>query len=182
MSRAGGLNHAPTRLRAVVAVTWQVLVILMLGLVALQPAGADGPSTGLALLPLAACQRFGQRAPLALACPVAALAGSCLDILAQGPIGFWGLIHAAAAALGAQAHNRTTDGFGGRWALLCLDLAVLAVLQAALVMACTLAVPDWGTILRQSVAAAAAYPLLAVMMPLPGHTHGPTSASRLAQP
>jgi len=150
---------------AVVGGLWPPLLAAMLVSCAVVPSNLDPAAPALSLAPALAFYRWGKSAPAALVCPFAALAGAALDILAHGPLGYWALVYAAAAALGG--HGR--DAAGGGVIVFVLHMAALAGLQAVVGAAATLAPPDWHAILRQTLAACAIFPVIMVMIPASPH-------------
>jgi len=144
------------------AALWPPVVAGLLLSAALVPSDTTIPS--LTLVPALAFYRWAKHAPAALVCPLAALGGGTLDVLAHGPLGFWALVYAAAAALGASGRAMSGSGALVNLALFALHIAALCGLMAGLTALCTVAVPDGRAIAGELVLAVAAYPVIVLLM------------------
>lgn len=93
-------------------------------------------------------------------------AGLMLDVLTNGPLGFWSIVYLIGYALSTMlAEQARTRPLGG-WAALVVVVSCLAVVEWAVSSLYFLELMDWRPLALAALFAAAAYPVLALVLGL----------------
>lgn len=118
----------------------------------------------LPFLPVAAiyywASRFGDR----LTPWVPFAAGLVVDVLCDGPLGFWPLVYLCGSALGSEAQSAMARGRAAEWALFAVSASTLAVAGWGVTSVYQWTVTDWRPFAWAAWCAAIAYPLLGAML------------------
>ena len=127
----------------------QVVLILLATCIAALPLGLPAESRYvLPLLPLAIIFHATQCRPGVVPEWLAFLCGLTLDVLTQGPLGFWAFVYLSAHALALVAHPLAEHGTAWRLALLAGGIAVSAAIAwsaASLYYGEVAPVAPWGS-------------------------------------
>ena len=92
------------------------------------------------------------------------LCGLLLDVLTNGPLGFWSLIYLLAFALARLSTGWAREGVMARWLLLLAALALLSFCAWIISSLYAVDVADWRPFAWGAVAAGLAHPLLALVL------------------
>lgn len=149
------------------------LSIAVLTLLAALPWGL--PSEGrffLPLLPFVAIHywtlRHAERVPEWMVF----LSGLTLDVLTNGPLGYWALIYLVGYVLAVASTPWAEDGAIGRWLLFLAALVLLAVAEWTLSSLYHFELADWRPFAWAAVATAFVYPLFAFLLRSLDPDHG----------
>ncbi len=90
--------------------------------------------------------------------------GLLLDVLTNGPLGFWSMIYLFAYLLATVSLPWARDGALARWLLLLAALALLSVSAWLISSLYDVELADWRPFALGAVAAGLAHPLLALLL------------------
>lgn len=125
------------------------------------------PSTArftMPLLPYAVVHYWLVRRPALLPEWLAFASGLAIDVLTNGPLGFWSLTFVAGVILSHHCEPLLRVGPPGRWLHFAATLAMLAGVQWGLASLFFLRLLDWQPFAVGACVAAAAYPVLKLLM------------------
>ncbi len=141
------------------------LSVAMLALLAVLPWGlpADGRFV-LPFLPVVAIHYWASRHPERLSAWVPFAAGLVVDVLSNGPLGFWPLLYLGATMLGVEAHGFNTTSATARWALFVAALIALVAAAWGVASLYHVTLADWRPFAWAAWMAALSYPLVAFVL------------------
>ncbi len=141
------------------------LTVAVLALVAVLPWGLPpGGRFVFPLLPFIAIHYWTSRHPERLSAWVPFLAGLSVDVLSNGPLGYWSLIYLVGYLIAAEAHLVTGTGPAGRWLLFLTSLAVLVAAAWGIASVYAFEVADWQPFAWAAALAGLAYPIVALAL------------------
>jgi rod shape-determining protein MreD len=152
------------------------LSVALLSLLAMLPWGLPSNSRFvLPLLPYIAIHYWTARDPERLPAWVVFACGLAVDVLTNGPLGYWSLIYLAGYVFATGAGEVRSTGPGARWLLFLSSLAMLVVCAWALSSLYFFDLVEWTPFAWAAVAAGIAYPVIAYIL----RALDPRSARRL---
>ncbi len=92
------------------------------------------------------------------------LCGLLLDVLTNGPLGFWSMIYLFAFGLATVSQPWANEGVFGRWLLLLAALAMLSLCAWIISSLYAVEIVDWAPFARGAVAAGLAHPVIALVL------------------
>ena len=92
------------------------------------------------------------------------LCGLLLDVLTNGPLGFWSMIYLFAFGLATLSRPWANEGVFGRWLLLLAALAILSMSAWIISSIYAVEIVDWAPFVRGALAAGLAHPFLALLL------------------
>ena len=140
--------------------------VLLLVILSALPWGVPADSRFvLPLLPVVAIHYWvlRERAPLLPEWFVFAC-GLLLDILTNGPLGFWPLIYLFAYVLATLSAPWAREGVFARWLLLLAALAILSICAWIISSIYAIEIVDWQPFAWGALAAGLAHPLFALLL------------------
>lgn len=141
------------------------LSIAAIALIAALPWGVSADDRfALPLLPFVAITYWALRRPRHVPDWLVFLCGLALDVLTQGPLGYWAFVYLAGYAVARLAAPLIGPQAGGRWLLPLTTLFTAAICAWALASLYFLALQDWRPFATGVVLAVLGYPLLAVVL------------------
>jgi len=141
------------------------LSVAVLALVAVLPWGLPPDARFvLPLLPFIAIHYWMSRHPDRLSVWVPFAAGLAVDVLSNGPLGYWSLIYLVGYMLAAEAHHVTGTGAAGRWLIFLASLAILVAAAWGIASLYDLELAGWRPFAWAAVFAGLAYPPLALVL------------------
>lgn len=120
----------------------------------------------LPLLPLVAIHYWIVRGTARIAEWFVFLAGLTLDVLTNGPLGYWSIMYLGGHALSTMLAPRARALRFGGWASLMVVTAALSVVIFAVTSLYAFEIADWRPLVIAAFAAASAYPVLAGLLSL----------------
>jgi rod shape-determining protein MreD len=141
------------------------LSVAVLALVAVLPWGLppDGRFV-LPLLPFIAIHYWASRHPDRLAEWVPFVAGLAVDVLSNGPLGYWSLIYLVGYMIAVEAHLVTAAGPAGRWFIFLTSLALLVAAAWGIASLYYLELAAWRPFAWAALLAGLAYPVFALIL------------------
>lgn len=141
------------------------LSVGLLALLAILPWGlpADGRFV-LPFVPVAALHYWSSRHPERLSAWIPFVTGIVVDVLTNGPLGYWPLLYLGSVMLGVETHGVGARGPLARWALFVAGLIGLVVAAWGVASVYHLALADWRPFAWALWVTALFYPLLAVLL------------------
>lgn len=141
------------------------LSVAVLALLAVLPWGLppDGRFV-LPLLPFIAIHYWTSRHADRLSEWVPFAAGLSVDVLSDGPLGYWSLIYLVGYAIALEAQLVKGTGPFGRWLLFLASLGVLALAAWAIASLYYLELAEWRPFAWAALLAGLAYPPLAFLL------------------
>lgn len=135
--------------------------VAMLALLAVLPWGLPANARFvLPFLPVAAIYYWSSRHPERLSAWVPFLAGLLVDVLTNGPLGYWPLVYLSSGLLGSEAYSVGSGVPGGRWAAFLISLLAVVTLGWGVAGLYHLALADWRPFAWAVWFVALAFPLL----------------------
>lgn len=149
------------------------LTVLALVLIAALPWGL--PPDGrffLPLIPFVAVHYWALRHPERMPEWVVFVAGLMLDVLTNGPLGYWALMYLMGYILAVLSVPWANEGVVGRWMLFLAALLALAIAEWALSSLYYFEFADWRPIAWAALGAGLVYPLFAAVLRSLDPEHG----------
>lgn len=142
-----------------------VLSVAALALLAVLPWGlpADGRFV-LPFLTVIAIFYWSLRSPERLPLWVPFVAGLVVDVLSNGPLGYWPLIYLASVMMGVEAHGVASSRAGVNWGLFAVATGALVIGAWGVASIYHLALADWQPFAWAAWCAALAYPLVTFVL------------------
>jgi rod shape-determining protein MreD len=137
--------------------TLAVLAVLPWGL------PADGRFV-LPFLPVVAIHYWSSRHPERLSAAVPFVAGLVVDVLSNGPLGYWPLIYLVSYMLGVEAHRFPASGPAARWAQFTGVLLALVIAAWCVASLYHFAISDWRPFAWAFWVTALSYPAIAFVL------------------
>ena len=91
-------------------------------------------------------------------------AGLFVDVLSDGPLGFWPLIYLCGAMLGARSHRASVPDAWAHWPMFVLNAGALATAAWGVASVYNFVAVDWRPFAWGACCAGLAYPLLASVL------------------
>ena len=113
-------------------------------------------------LPVIAIHYWSSRHPDRLSAWVPFLAGLVVDVLSNGPLGYFSLLYLGSSLLGAEAGSVLAASAAGRWAQFIAALMALVLVGWGVACLYELAIADWRPFAWALWLAALSYPVIAV--------------------
>jgi rod shape-determining protein MreD len=141
------------------------LSVAILAVLAVLPWGLPSQSRFvLPLLPFIAIHYWVSRKHQRLPEWVVFFCGLAVDVLTNGPLGYWSFIYLAGFALSSGARDIRNDTLVTRWLLFLSTLAVLVICAWGLSSLYFFDLVEWTPFAWAAVAAGLAYPFIAVLL------------------
>ncbi len=141
------------------------LSVAVLALLAVLPWGlpADGRFV-LPFLPVIAIFYWSLRQPERLPLWVPFVAGLIVDVLSNGPLGFWPLIYLGSVVLGVEAHGMASSRAGANWGLFAVSIGALVIGAWGVASIYHLALADWQPFAWAAWCTGLSYPLVTFVL------------------
>lgn len=141
------------------------ITVAVLALVAVLPWGLppDGRFV-LPLLPFIAIHYWASRHPDRLSEWAPFAAGLSVDVLSNGPLGYWSLIYLAGYMIAVEAHLVRGTGPWGRWLVFLTSLVVLVAAAWGIASLYYLELAAWRPFAWAALMAGLAYPAFALIL------------------
>jgi rod shape-determining protein MreD len=141
------------------------LSIAVLALIAVLPWGLPPDARFvLPLGPFIAIHYWASRHPDRLSEWVPFAAGLAVDVLSNGPLGYWSLIYLVGYMIAVEAHLVTATGPAGRWLVFLASLALLVTAAWLIASLYYLELADWRPFAWAALLAGLAYPACALVL------------------
>ncbi len=139
--------------------------VFVLALISVLPWGLppDGRYV-LPLLPAIAIHYWASKPAERLAAGVAFAAGLSVDILTNGPLGYWSLIYLIGYLSAREVRGRTSAGSVGRWLAFLSSLGVLVLAAWAITSLYYLEIAAWQPFAWAALLAGLSYPVIAIVL------------------